>query len=350
MLAWYNLTRPQLAERFRAAGLAPVHAQRMWRYLYRDLVASPAEMSDLPAAVRAFIAQCPTGSEFELADQIRSDEGRTQKYLLRLPDEAQIETVEMHYRDRVTACLSSQVGCALGCVFCATGQLGFSRDLSAGEIVAQAVYVAQSARPSNERLRNIVLMGMGEPLLNYEAVMTALEILHDSGGLAIGAKQITLSTVGVIPAIVRLADERRPYSLAVSLHAATQAERLALVPAARPWPLDELMAACRYYIQKLDRKIFFEWTLIAGGNDSADQTRTLGELLQGMRAHVNLIPLNSTTGFSGQAASAPSAARFQAILAEYSVPSTIRQRRGVDIAAGCGQLAGMAGKSALTLI
>jgi len=344
MLAWYNLTRPQLTERFRTAGLAPVHAQRMWRYLYRDLVTSPAEMTELPAAVRAFVAEAPSGDKLELADRINSDDGRTQKYLLRLADGAQVETVEMRYRDRVTACLSSQVGCALGCVFCATGQMGFSRDLSAGEIVAQAMYVARMARWTNERLRNVVLMGMGEPLLNYESVMTALEILHDSGGLAIGAKQITLSTVGVIPAIVRLADERRPYSLAVSLHAATQDERATMLPTARAWPLAELMEACGYYIQKLERKIFFEWTLIAGGNDSIDQARALGELLQGMQAHVNLIPLNTTTGFAGQAASWLSAERFQATLAEYGLPSTIRQRRGIEIAAGCGQLAG---KSAL---
>jgi 23S rRNA (adenine2503-C2)-methyltransferase len=246
----------------------------------------------------------------------------------------------MRYRDRVTACLSSQVGCALGCVFCATGQLGFTRDLTVGEIVAQAVFVARQIRESNERLRNVVLMGMGEPLLNYDAVMTALEILHDSGGLAIGAKQITLSTVGVIPGIVRLADERRPYSLAVSLHAATQAERLALIPAARPWPLDELMDACRYYTERLQRKIFFEWTLIADENDSVEHARSLGELLRGIPAQVNLIPLNPTAGFVGEPALNDSVQRFRSILAEYHIPVTVRQRRGLDIAGGCGQLAG----------
>jgi 23S rRNA (adenine2503-C2)-methyltransferase len=183
-------------------------------------------------------------------------------------------------------------------------------------------------------------MGMGEPLHNYEAVMQAVDIMRDGAGLALGAERITLSTVGVVPGILRLAAEKRPIFLAVSLHAATQAERAALVPAAKKWPLDELMAACRTYSETMRRRIFYEWTLIEGKNDSVDQARAVGQLLRGLPAQVNLIPLNPTTGYDGEPARSEAAKRFQKILAEeFKIPSTVRQRRGIDIAAGCGQLA-----------
>jgi 23S rRNA (adenine2503-C2)-methyltransferase len=191
------------------------------------------------------------------------------------------------------------------------------------------------------RLRNVVLMGMGEPLHNYEAVMKAVDILRDPAGLSLGAERITLSTVGVVPGILRLAEERRPVHLAVSLHAATQAERLALVPVARTWPLDVLMEACRVYSAQTGRRIFYEWTLIEGKNDSAEHARAVGRLLAGLPAQVNLIPLNPTEGFAGAPSRSEAARRFQRILAaEFKLPSTVRQRRGLDIAAGCGQLAG----------
>jgi 23S rRNA (adenine2503-C2)-methyltransferase len=182
-------------------------------------------------------------------------------------------------------------------------------------------------------------MGMGEPLHNYEAVMRAVDILRDQHGPAIAARRITLSTVGVIPGIVRLADEARPIHLAVSLHAATQTERAALVPVAARWPLDALLEACRYYVKKQQRRIFFEWALIAGRNDTPGQARAVGRLLQGLSAQVNLIPLNPTIGYDGAPSDRAAARRFQEILTEYGLPSTVRQRRGLDIAAGCGQLA-----------
>jgi 23S rRNA (adenine2503-C2)-methyltransferase len=189
-----------------------------------------------------------------------------------------------------------------------------------------------------DSLRNIVLMGMGEPLHNFDAVMTAVDILTHDSGLAIGPRYITLSTVGLPAAIRRLADEERPINLAVSLHAATDEERTALVPINNRWSLAQLVDACRYYIEKRGRRIFFEWALIAGENDTPEQAHAVGRLLQGLDAHINLIPLNPTTGYGG-APSDPAAARqFQDILAAYNLPSTIRQRRGIDIDAGCGQL------------
>ena len=197
----------------------------------------------------------------------------------------------------------------------------------------------ESPHHRHERLRNIVLMGMGEPLHNYDAVIKATEILREPGGLALGAKKITLSTVGVVPGIIRLADERQPIHLAVSLHAATQERRAAIVPAAKKWTLDMLMDACRYYTEKMDRRIFFEWTLIEGENDRPEDAHAVGRLLQHMPTQVNLIPLNPTDGYEGIPSDGTAAKRFQAILTEYGLPSTVRQRRGIDIGAGCGQLA-----------
>jgi 23S rRNA (adenine2503-C2)-methyltransferase len=193
-------------------------------------------------------------------------------------------------------------------------------------------------RESGESLRNIVLMGMGEPLHNYEGTMAAVDIFIDHLGLALAPRFITLSTVGVVPGIRRLADEDRPVQLAVSLHGATDAERAALVPAGRRWPLEELMDACRYYVEKRKRRIFFEWTLIAGQNDTPAQAHTLGKLLQGMDAHVNVIPLNPTVGFGGTPSDSGAVRAFQDVLTTYGLPSTVRQRRGIDIDAGCGQL------------
>jgi 23S rRNA (adenine2503-C2)-methyltransferase len=279
--------------------------------------------------------------ELPLVNEIRSADGRTRKLLLGLAGGHEIEAVLMECRARATACISSQAGCPLGCVFCATGQMGFVRNLTTAEIVAQVLRLDRMLRAeTSQRLRNIVVMGMGEPLLNYDAVLKALDILSDSSGLAIASKRITISTVGVVPGIIRLAEEARPYSLAVSLHAATQAERAAIVPAARTWPLDSLLDACRYYTTKLDRRIFFEWTLIEGQNDSAEQAHTIGRLLRGIPAQVNLIPLNLTPGYGGQAGRAQALDRFHAILREHGVPATVRIKRGIEIAAGCGQLAG----------
>jgi 23S rRNA (adenine2503-C2)-methyltransferase len=353
---FYDLTREELRQRVVQWDFSPVHAARLWRYAYRAGVSDWTEMPELPTRFRDRAQSELSLARLPVAVETHSADGFTRKYLLALSDQRKIETVLMRYTGRVTACISSQAGCAMGCVFCATGQMGFLRHLTAGEIVAQAMHVDQALRttgpgavladplspsPHNrhERLRNIVLMGMGEPLHNYEAVVRAIDILRDETGLALGARKITLSTVGVIPGIIRLADEGRSISLAVSLHGATQEEREALVPVAKKWPLANLMAACRYYSKKAQSKIFYEWTLIEGQNDTPENARAVGRLLQGQWAQVNLIPLNPTVGYRGAPAGQTAAKKFQAILAEYGLPSTVRQRRGIDIAAGCGQLA-----------
>ncbi len=338
----YDLTREQWRLQLVRWELNPVHVARLWNYLYIELAASLDAMPELPPKLRARLAAETQLGVLPTALETASSDGFTHKYLLALHDAEKIETVLMRFTGRVTACVSSQVGCAMGCVFCATGQMGYTRHLSPGEIVAQAVHVARALRTARDpqRLRNIVLMGMGEPLHNYDAVMTAIDILRDETGLALSAERITLSTVGVVPGILRLATEKRPLHLAVSLHAATQAERAALVPAAKKWPLDELMAACRTYSETTGRRIFYEWTLIEGKNDSEAHARAVGELLRGLSAQVNLIPLNPTSGYAGAPTRSEAAKRFQKILAEeFQLPSTVRQRRGIDIAAGCGQLA-----------
>jgi len=338
----YSLTRRELDLLLASWGLSPSHGARIWNLLYLGLARSVSEMGGLPARVRARLESGARVGALPVRRETDSTDGFTRKYLLGLADGELIETVLMRFTGRTTACVSSQAGCAMGCVFCATGQMGFRRQLSAGEIVSQAVHVARALRsPGGHRsLRNVVFMGMGEPLHNYDAVMRAADILRDPSGLSLGAGRITLSTVGVVPGIRRMADEARPIHLAVSLHSADQGERALMVPAARRWPLDELMDACRHYCLTLRRRIFFEWTLIEGRNDSADHAHAVGRLIRGMPAQVNLIPLNPTPGYGGLPSHGESARRFQRVLSEhYAIPSTVRQRRGIDIAAGCGQLA-----------
>jgi 23S rRNA (adenine2503-C2)-methyltransferase len=319
-------------------GHGEYHAGLVWRYLYEDRVLKVEDMPGLRPSLRSRLhAETKIG---QLAEQlsVHSQDGSTDKYLLALQDGQTIETVVMHYPGRATACVSTQVGCAMGCVFCATGQMGFARHLSAGEIVAQVLHVIDQLAQNNDQLRNVVLMGMGEPLHNYEATMTAIDILTDDRGLAIGPRYITLSTVGLPQAIRRLADEEIPINLAVSLHAATDDERSAIIPVNKRWPLAQLLEACRYYIRQRGRRIFFELALISGKNDSEAQAHAVGRLLGDLEAHLNLIPLNPTKGYDGKPSSDEAIHRFQSILAEYGLPSTVRQRRGIDVDAGCGQL------------
>lgn len=335
----YDLNRDGLIALFGRWGYSPYHAELVWQYLYRDDVQTLDEMADLRPELRRLLHQRTTVERPDLLMQQASADG-TRKFLLRLPDGQMVETVLMPYRDRYTACVSTQAGCAMGCVFCATGQMGFERHLTPGEIVAQVLHAHQvgAALPTPAELRNVVFMGMGEPLDNYDATITAVDILTDDKGLAIAPRHITLSTVGLAPAIRRLADEDVPVNLAVSLHGTTDQGRNALVPVGRRWGLDDLIDACRYYVQQRGRRIFFEWTLIAGENDAPAEAHALGKLLRGLDAHVNLIPLNPTGDYDGASSRPEDVGRFQDILRHYNLPSTVRRRKGIDIDAGCGQL------------
>jgi 23S rRNA (adenine2503-C2)-methyltransferase len=341
----YDLTFAGLEAAITADGLRPAHAHRLWQALYREGAADLGGQAGFPPPLRRWVAEhVGPGRRFgqralSVAAEVASDDRLTRKFLLELTDRRRIETVAMGYPGRFTACVSTQVGCAMGCVFCATGQAGFARHLRPGEIVAQVVHARRVLRAAGHAgVRNLVLLGMGEPLHNYDAVMTALEIITDTRGLNIGPGRISVSTVGVVPGILRMAEERRPYNLAVSLHGATEAERAELVPVSRRWPLAELMDACRFYARTTGKRIFFEWTLIEGKNDTPEVARMLAALLGGLDAHINLIPLNPTRGFAGDPAGAGAVDGFHAILREAGFPCTVRQRRGVDVDAGCGQL------------
>ena len=337
-----DLTYPEMERLLVADELRAIHARALWKCLYRDAGITSERIAGFSPPLQRWAAK----HSGELRDNsptveadIRSGDGLTRKFLLRLGDGQTIETVAMGYPGRFTVCVSTQAGCAMGCVFCATGQMGFSRHLRPGEIVAQVLHArAALASDGKSGLRNLVLMGMGEPLHNYDAVLAALEIISDTRGLNIGPAKITISTVGVVPGILRLAEEKRGYKLAVSLHGATDEERSALVPAGKRWLMAELMDACRIYCARTQRRIFFEWTLIAGTNDTPAQAQRLAALLAGLDAHVNLIPLNPTGGFAGSTTSGAAAAEFQRVLRAAGIPSTVRQRRGIDVAAGCGQL------------
>ncbi len=334
----FDLSRDELGDLLATWGYSDYYATLLWRGLYREQATAVTAIPGLRPDLITRLEEETNLDILPVRASTDSSDGFTRKFLLCLRDNQTIETVLMAFKGRATACVSTQVGCAMGCVFCATGQMGFTRQLSSGEIVAQVLHVSRVLRARGDTLRNIVLMGMGEPLHNYDATMKAMDTIMDHNGMAVAPRHITLSTVGLVPGIRRLADEDRPFRLAVSLHGATDVERQALVPPAKRWPLKELIEACRYYSEKRKRRIFFEWALIAGENDTAEQAHALGQLLQGLDAHVNLIPLNPTSGFDGRPAHERGAKAFQSILAAYNLPSTVRQRRGIDIAAGCGQL------------
>ncbi len=228
----------------------------------------------------------------------------------------------------------------MGCVFCATGQMGFSRHLTSGEIVAQVMFYARALQEEGLAVTNIVFMGMGEPFHNYENTMSAIDMLNDPDGYNFGARRFTISTVGLVPQIKRFADEQRQVNLAISLHAADDNERLAIMPINKRYKIDDVIQACKYYVEKTHRRVTFEWALINGVNDTPEVARKLAARLKGLLCHVNAIPLNPTEGYHGEATDRQRAMAFKEILEQAGIECTIRMRRGIDINAGCGQLAG----------
>jgi 23S rRNA (adenine2503-C2)-methyltransferase len=336
----FDLDLPALTDLITGWGYPRYRATQVWEWLYQHQVTSFEGMQNLPATLRERLAGHTRPGVLEIVRTVHSSDGNTQKYLLRLPEGQLIETVLMEYSGvRRTACISTQAGCAMGCVFCATGQMGFARHLTAGEIVEQALAVSRQLKTEGDRLSNVVLMGMGEPFHNYDATITAIRRLNDESGLSIGQRHITVSTVGLVPAIRQFAQEGLQVRLAISLHAATDEERSALLPINRRYGLKDLLAAVHDYVEQSGRRVTFEWAMIAGENDTPEQAHQLGQLLAGLLCHVNIIPLNPTEGFSGQPANQDEIGRFIDILGTYHIPATVRVRRGIDIHAGCGQLA-----------
>jgi 23S rRNA (adenine2503-C2)-methyltransferase len=329
----YELDRDGLAALL--ADQPAYRSHQVWRGLHEGL-RRPAEMTDLPPALRRRLEEALPPALDEVTRSVSGD-GRTLKWLWGLPDGARVETVLMHYRDRSTVCVSSQAGCAMGCSFCATGQGGFTRQLSSGEIVEQAVAAGRVARLGGRRLTNVVFMGMGEPLANYDRVWGAVTRIHADLGLS--ARHLTISTVGVVPGIRRLAGEDLPVNLAVSLHAARDELRDRLVPLNRRYPLGALIAACRHYLVAKGRRLSFEWALIDGVNDTDTDADELAGIARPLGAHVNLIPLNPTPGYPSVGTPPQRVASFAGRLRDAGVNATVRRNRGTDIDAACGQLA-----------
>ncbi len=340
MISLFNLSFDQLTALLAGWGQPAFRARQVWGWAYQRLAPSFAAMTDLPKDLRQRLeAEVQFGTLSPVLD-LHSRDNSTNKILFRLVDNHRIESVLMRYSDRRTTCISTQAGCAMGCVFCATGQMGLDRHLSAGEIVEQVLWFARALQKDGEALTNIVVMGMGEPFHNYDATLEAVDRLTDPDGFNFGARRITISTVGLAPMIERFAAEKRQVNLAVSLHAATDNLRSELLPINKKYPLNILIAACRDYVAKTGRRITFEWALIQGKNDIPEQARALARLLSRpkLNCHVNVIPLNPTHDYAGAASTRERVADFKAILEEHGIPCTVRVRRGIDINAGCGQL------------
>ncbi len=330
----YGLGREDLGDLL--AGQPRYRVDQLWAGLYEQL-AAPAELTNLPKALRTELEErLPLA--LELVTESVSDGGETVKWLWSLHDGTLVETVLMHYDERSTVCVSSQAGCAMGCTFCATGQAGFDRQLTPGEIVEQVVRASRRARDDGRRLSNVVFMGMGEPMANYDATWAAIERLH--GDLGLSARHLTVSTVGVVPGIRRLATEALPVNLAVSLHAADDALRDQLVPLNKRYPLSVLMDACAGYLQAKGRRLSFEWALIDGVNDRDVDADLLIERSRSLPlpAHVNLIPLNPTPGYAVLGSPMRRVREFRDRLRVGGVNATVRQTRGTEIDAACGQL------------
>lgn len=326
----YDLSRPEMADLL--ADEPSYRVDQVWDGIH-ERGGELEDLTNVPKALRARLGEIlPMGLEPETESV--SDDGETVKWLWRLHDGHHIETVLMHYEDRTTVCVSSQAGCAMACGFCATGQSGFDRHLSVGEIVEQVVRARRTSAP--RRVSNIVFMGMGEPFANYDRTWAAVERIH--GDLGIGARHITMSTVGVVPGIERLASEDLPVNLAVSLHAANDDLRDELVPINRQYPLNHLVDACRRYLDAKNRRLSFEWALIDGVNDQPVDAQELAALCRRLHAHVNLIPLNPTPGYLTRGTSAAGVRAFRDALVDLGVNTTIRRTRGTEIDAACGQL------------
>jgi 23S rRNA (adenine2503-C2)-methyltransferase len=334
----YDLSLHELETQVVELGFPAYRARQLWGWAYRQCVAGYLEMVNIPVALRDSLAARAPLSLLEPVRAVAAADGQTIKTLYRTLDDQVLETVLMLYPNRATVCVSCQVGCAVGCAFCATGLMGLSRNLGAGEMVAQVVGAAREARRHGRELTNIVMMGMGEPLQNYAEMMKFINIIHDPNGLDIGARRITVSTSGIVPKIDALAAEPLQLNLAISLHAPDDELRSRLVPINRRYPIAALMAAVDRYIEKTGRRVSFEYALMRGLNDGEETARDLATLLGGRLCHVNIIPLNPVELLPYERPDQAGIERFAGILRTAGIPTSVRYSRGLDIDAACGQL------------
>ena len=353
-----DLSHEDLIKEFIDRGDKKYRADQVWRSLYKDGVRDFGEITTLSKPLRKSLDTQFTISPLSVETSLTSSDSSTTKKLFKLHDGELIETVLMRYepdghrKNRKTVCVSTQAGCALGCTFCATGQQGFRRNLRVSEIVDQVIEMDIIARGEDQEeielgkrtkgelqgVTNVVFMGMGEPLANYNNTLNAIRVLNDGQGLGIGARHITVSTVGLIPEIEKLAKEDIQVNLAVSLHAPDDATRSETMPINKRYPVADLIESCKNYVRRTNRRIFFEYVLLKNQNDSVTQSHKLGVLLRGLLCHVNLIPVNPTSNGPYERTDLGNAKEFQVGLQEFGIPSTVRMEKGIDINAGCGQL------------
>ncbi len=332
-------------ELVKALGFDAYRGRQVFGWVHQQQAAEWDEMTNIPRPLRQQLAASAQISPLRTVRVQEADRGHTKKYLFELEDNRRVETVLMRYsgrenRDRNTVCVSSQVGCAMGCAFCATGLGGWERNLTPGEIAGQVLEINRELRKKEPgaKVTNIVLMGMGEPLLNYDYVLKAVTLFNEPAGLNIGYRRMTLSTCGIVPGIRRLAGEGLPLVLAVSLHAAQDELRDRLMPVNRRYPLAELMTACRDYMAQTGRRITFEYALIAGVNDRPADARDLAGLVKNLTANINLIPVNPVPEQGFRRPDKAQIEDFARRLEKLGVPAVIREERGAEIQAACGQL------------
>ncbi len=318
-------------------GEKPYKGRQLFKWLYGTLQYDFMEMSDMTMQLRRKLDSMFFFRDLDLADRQHSIDG-TEKFLFKLDDGLMIEAVMIPDEERNTVCISSQAGCALGCRFCATGKLGFGRDLTIGEIIGQLLFLRREFGPNG--YRNIVFMGMGEPLLNLDNVIATVGIISSSVGLSLGAKRVTISTSGIVPGIYRLADSGLKVNLAISLNAPTQTKRKKLMPVANKYPLDELMESARYFTAKRKQRVTFEYILFEGENDSLEDARNLARLIEGIPCKINLLAYNPVEGIPYSRPQEERINEFAKYLYPRTPAVTVRKSRGVDIMAACGQLAG----------
>ena len=331
-----NYDLDNLKEELKNLGEKPFRAEQIFRWLYQEKVNSFEEMKNLSIELRKKLEENYSLGLFEIVHKLESIDG-TKKYLFDLQDENRnlIETVLMQYHHGYTICVSSQVGCKMGCKFCASTGIPFSRNLEAGEIVEQLLEIEKD---NNIKISNIVFMGIGEPLDNYDNVMEAIKILNNPKGINIGARHISISTSGIVPKIYELADRKMQCTLSVSLHSSNNKTRSSMMPVNNTYPIEELMKACNYYIEKTNKRISFEYALAKDNNDNLDDAKELVRLLHGMLAHVNLIPINKIEDGKYTKSTNENIIKFRDYLNDHGIVATIRRELGADISAACGQL------------
>ncbi|NPV85187.1 MAG: 23S rRNA (adenine(2503)-C(2))-methyltransferase RlmN [Anaerolineae bacterium] len=335
----YDLNLSELQSIFASLGQPAYRASQLWQGLYQQLWATPEEFTTFSKPQRQTLSKYVHFGTLSPKQTLQSKDGHTIKTLFKLADNNTIETVLMSYQTRRTLCISTQVGCPIGCAFCATGQMGFIRNLSCGEIIEQAIHFARHLKAKDEKLTNIVIMGMGEPFLNYDATMEAIDILNHPLGFNFGERRFTISTVGIIPMVEKFARQKRQVNLAISLHAADDDLRSTLIPLNKKYPIQDLMQVCEDYIRITGRRISFEWALIQNLNDTPQQAKLLAGRLKNMLCHVNIIQLNPIKGYPFKGSDRERTEAFCQELRRNHIHCTVRLRRGIDINAGCGQLA-----------